>query len=74
MRKMGLKGALYRTDVIRRNGPWRSIEEVESATLEWLDWFNNPRLLEPIGNTLPAGFEALYHENDEAPALTVGRT
>ena len=41
---------LYKTEVIRRRGPWRSLEAVEFATLEWVDWFNHRRLLEPIGN------------------------
>ena len=41
---------LYKTEVINRRGPWRSFEAVEFATLEWVDWFNNRRLLEPIGN------------------------
>jgi hypothetical protein len=40
--------------VIHRRGPWRSFEAVEFATLEWVDWFNNRRLLEPIGNIPPA--------------------
>ena len=40
---------LYKTEVIRHRGPWRSIDEVEFATLEWVDWFNNRRLLESIG-------------------------
>ncbi len=65
---------LYKTEVIRRNGPWRNIEEVEFATLEWVDWFNNRRLLEPIGNIPPAEFEAVYYANNEAPALMVGLT
>ena len=43
-----------RTEVIRRRGPWKNIEEVEYATLEWVDWFNNRRLLEPIGDVPPA--------------------
>jgi transposase InsO family protein len=51
---------LYKTEVIRRNGPWRSLEEVEFATLEWVDWFNNRRLLGAIGNIPPAEFEARY--------------
>ena len=55
--------------VIRRRGPWRSIEEVEYATLEWVDWFNNRRLLEPIGDIPPAEFEAAYYRQQEAPAL-----
>ena len=63
---------LYKTEVIRRNGPWRNIEEVEFATLEWVDWFNNRRLLEPVGNIPPAEFEALYHAAYQAPASMAG--
>ena len=65
---------LYKTEVIRRNGPWRNIEEVEFATLEWVDWFNNRRLFEPIGNIPPVEFEALYYQRQEAPAMGVGLT
>ena len=52
---------LYKAEVIHRRGPWRSLEAVEFATLEWVDWFNNCRLLEPIGNISPAEAEANYH-------------
>ncbi len=52
---------LYKTEVIRRCGPWRSLEAVEFATLEWVDWFNNRRLLEPIGNVPPAEAEVRYY-------------
>ena len=52
---------LFKTEVIRRRGPWRSLEAVEFATLEWVDWFNNRRLLEPIGNIPPAEAEARYY-------------
>ncbi|RYE62622.1 MAG: IS3 family transposase, partial [Oxalobacteraceae bacterium] len=45
---------LYKAEVIHRRGPWRNFEAVEFATLEWVDWFNNRRLLEPIGNIPPA--------------------
>jgi transposase InsO family protein len=62
---------LYKTEVIRRNGPWRNIEEVEFATLEWVDWFNNRRLFEPIGNVSPVEFESLYYERQETPATAV---
>jgi len=48
---------LYKAEVIHRRGPWRSFETVEYATLEWVDWFNNRRLLEPIGNIPPAEAE-----------------
>jgi putative transposase len=51
---------LFKTEVIHRRGPWRSCEAVEFATLEWVDWFNNRRLLEPIGNVPPAEAEAAY--------------
>ena len=52
---------LYKAEVIHRRGPWRSFEAVEFATLEWVDWFNNRRLLEPIGHIPPAEAEARYH-------------
>ncbi len=44
---------LFKAEVIHRRGPWRSFEAVEYATLEWVDWFNNRRLLEPIGTSRP---------------------
>ncbi len=53
---------LYKTEVIRRQGPWKHIEDVEMATLTWVDWFNHRRLLEPIGNVPPAEKEATYYE------------
>jgi putative transposase len=52
---------LYKAEVIHRRGPWRSFEAVEFATLEWVDWFNNRRLLEPIGNIPPAEAEEKYY-------------
>ena len=52
---------LYKAEVIHRRGPWRCMEAVEFATLEWVDWFNNRRLLEPIGNVPPAEAEANYY-------------
>ena len=58
---------LYKTELIRRRGPWRSIDQVEYATLEWVDWFNHRRLLEPIGHLPPAEFEAAFHRQ-EAPS------
>jgi putative transposase len=53
---------LFKTEVIRRQGPWRSLEAVEFATLAWVDWFNMRRLLEPIGYVPPAEYEARYYE------------
>jgi transposase InsO family protein len=52
---------LYKTEVVHRRGPWRNFEAVEIATLTWVDWFNNRRLLEPIGNIPPAEAEERYY-------------
>ncbi len=52
---------LFKAEVIHRRGPWRNFEAVEYATLEWVDWFNNRRLLAPIGNIPPAEAEANYY-------------
>jgi len=52
---------LYKAEVIHRRGPWRSFEAVEFATLEWVDWFNNRRLPEPIGNIPPVEAEKHYY-------------
>ncbi|WP_449232504.1 IS3 family transposase [Azospirillum doebereinerae] len=60
---------LYKTEVIRRRGPWRTLEAVEFATLEWVDWFNHRRLLEPIGNIPPAEAEARYYAQAENVAM-----
>ena len=56
---------LFKTEVIRRLGPWRNLDAVEFATLTWVDWFNTRRLLEPIGYVPPAEFEARYYEQAE---------
>ena len=53
---------LFKTEVIRLKGPWRHLEAVEFATLEWVDWFNQRRLLGPIGDLPPAEYEARYYE------------
>lgn len=55
---------LYKTELIRRRGPWKGIDDVEFATLEWIDWFNHRRLLEPIGDVPPAEFEAAYYRKE----------
>ena len=54
---------LYKTEVIHHRGPWRGLDDVEYATLEWVDWFNHRRLLEPIGNIPPVEYEAQYHQS-----------
>jgi len=61
----------YKAEVIHRRGPWRSFEAVEFATLEWVDWFNNRRLLEPIGNIPPAEAEERYYAMQREPAIAV---
>jgi putative transposase len=60
---------LYKTEVIRRRGPWRGIDAVEYGTLEWVDWFNNRRLLEPIGYVPPAVYEAAYYRGQQRQAM-----
>src|SRR5260221_7894162 len=65
---------LYKAELIWPNGPWRNFEEVEFATLEWVDWFNHRRLLEPIGNIPPAEFEALYDQSQRDATRAVALT
>jgi putative transposase len=62
---------LYKTELVRRRGPWKGLDEVEYATLEWVDWFNHRRLLEPIGHLPPAEFEAAHHRRED-PSHTAG--
>ena len=63
---------LFKTEIIRRRGPWRNVEDVEFATLEWVDWWNNRRLFEPIGNVPPAELEAAYYRQHDTPVLAAG--
>jgi len=60
---------LYKAEVIHRRSSWRTREDVEWATLHWVDWFNNRRLLEPIGNIPPAEAEANYHSQSAESAM-----
>ena len=60
---------LYKTEVIRRRGPRKNIEGIEYATLEWVDWFNNRQLLEPIGDIPPAEYETMYYRQLEESAM-----
>jgi transposase InsO family protein len=60
---------LYKTEVIRQRGPWRHLEAVEYATLEWVDWFNHRRLLESNGHVPPAELEAAYYHRSYGSAL-----
>jgi transposase InsO family protein len=65
---------LFKTEVINPRGPWHTSEAVEYATLEWVDWFNNRRLLEPIGNMPPAEAEAIYYQEQDVYAMMAGLT
>ena len=60
---------LFKTEVIHPRGPWRTLDAVEYATLEWVDWFNNRRLLESIGHVPPAKYEQAYHRLTEAQVM-----
>jgi transposase InsO family protein len=59
---------LFKTEIIHQRGPWRSLDQVEFATLDWVDWFNNERLLRPIGNIPPVEFEERYYEKQKESA------
>jgi len=61
---------LYTAEVIYARGPWRTHDAVEYATLEWVDWFNDRRLLESIGHVPPAEYELEYHRLNAAQAMT----
>jgi len=65
---------LYKTEVIHQLGPWRNVDHVEFETLDWVDWFNNRRLLEPIGYIPPAEFEELHYQKQEVPVMVAGLT
>ena len=56
---------LYKAELVHKIGPWKSIEALELETLNWVTWFNQSRLLEPIGNIPPAEFEAIYRLSQE---------
>ena len=60
---------LYKTELIRQRGPWKDRDQVEYATLEYVDWFNHRRLLEPIGHIPPAEKEANYHRQQNRVQL-----
>lgn len=63
---------LFKTEVIHRLGPWRGREHVEIETLEWVSWFNNDRLLEPIGYLPPTEHEEVYYRGQETQAEVAG--
>ena len=63
---------LYKTEVLDRRGPWRHAEAVEFATLDWVDWFNNRRLLSSTGDVPPVEYEEQYYHAQNAPATGAG--
>lgn len=63
---------LYKAELVRRHGPWRSLEHLELSTLEWVDWYNQRRLHSWCGNIPPAEYEAIYYTQPQDPAHGVG--
>jgi transposase InsO family protein len=63
---------LFKTEVIRAQGPWRTIEAVEFAVLAWIDWFNNRRLLQPLGYVPPAEYDEAFYRRQDTPASEAG--
>ena len=61
---------LYKTELIKPRGPWRSLTDVELATAEWVEWFNNTRLFGELGHIPPAEYEANYYTNMHVTATT----
>jgi transposase InsO family protein len=59
---------LFNTEIIRKRSPWKSIDPLELAMLEWVDWYDNRRLLGPIGDIPPAEFEQTYYDRLEESA------
>ena len=57
---------LYKAETIYHLGPWKGLEDVEYATLEWVSWFNTQRLLEPLGYLPPAEYEEQFHQSQLA--------
>jgi transposase InsO family protein len=63
---------LFKTELIRREGPWKNLDDVEYATLGWIAWYNNKRLLEPIGYVPPVEYEQMYYQEQMAVAVGAG--
>ena len=62
---------LYKTELIHRQGPWRNVEHVEWETLKYVDWFNNRRIHESLGDVPPVELEAHYYDANESERLAV---
>ena len=63
---------LYKTEVIRKDGPWKGVDDVEFATLAWVSWLNEQRLLGPIGDIPPAEFEQMYYQQQQSRLVEAG--
>ena len=63
---------LFKTEVIRREGPWRGLDDVEYATLDWVSWYNEQRLLGPIGYIPPPEFEQMYYQKQQSRLVEAG--
>ncbi len=57
---------LYKTELVRNRGPWRGLDDLEYATLEWVDWFNHRRLFHELGRIPPAEYEDRYYQQSES--------
>ena len=64
---------LYKTELVRRHGPWRDLHHLELATLDWVDWYNNRRIHGWCGNIPPAEYEAIYYNQHQAPGGDPGK-
>lgn len=60
---------LYKTELIRRRGPWRKVDQVEIETLEYVDWFNHRRLHGEIGHVPPAEFEEMFYASRQEAGI-----
>ena len=65
---------LYKAEVIHKDGPWHSVEQVELATLDWVAWYNRRRIMKPLGYISPQSYEMMYYEKQEGLALCAGPT
>ena len=63
---------LYKAELVERHGPWRSLDELELATLEYIDWFNHRRLHSACGYLPPAGYEAIHYDQHNVPVAPAG--
>ena len=59
---------LYKTELIYKDGPWQGDDQVELATFDYVDWFNNRRILESIGDVTPAEYEMMYYQTESNQA------